>query len=544
MPVTIRVVAAFTLSFLSLQSLPVSAQSQSDINALQSLIPWAEKLDQQRAEKRERESRQALDAIATMEQDIRERDELAARNLAERTARAKAIKNWNPKAYPTPPLFPGESLVYTLNGCGLVLPMPADEFYDYPDGYDKVAQKPITKKMTHRTYYGAMQWDGDCVFGLAEGLGSLAEPKDMVNAMGFQLGYIRGRAMNFYVFESPSNGTGQYEMRLGQDRSSAKQVSQVVREDPYAAYWSSPTSNAPRTWLRISDPGNESYIATDVNNCTIVEYLYKKKIKGCSNSNDYPVYSIVQGMGVYDQNPKVSFCPNMKSSVGCETLWDQLAAPTIAKLKADWEMANTNLQKERERIESFSAAWRAPLEKAEKAKQYAAIAGIEKTYKSNPKALTDAQVSQLLEYYAENEKTDEFIRLNNFLDQRNAAKQRAAEQRAAKATAQASAVAVAQAPTSSSRIRTGKCNTYEQCVEVENASGLSPLLDAIPAENLNLKTRGIIAASEFMMSNYQQCLSDSRCQTLVNQYRQTRADTLVVCQKMSTDASSCTVSPF
>jgi len=513
------------------------AQSQSDINALQALMPWAEKLDQQRAEQRAREAEQAQLKWATVEQAIREREELAAAVLAERTARAKAIKTWNPKAYSAPPLFPGESLVYTLNGCGLVLPMPADDLYDYPDGYDKVAQKMITKKMSHRAFYGAKQWEGDCVFGLAEGIGTLAEPDMLVNFMGFQSGYVRGRAMNFYVMDSPENGTGQVEVLMGQDKAGAKQVSQLVRDNPYAGQWSGPLSNAPRTTLRIRDPANESYIATDTNDCTTFEILYKKKIKGCSYNNDFTVYSIVQGNGYFDANPTVTFCPNMKSSAGCEALWDQLAAPTIAKLKTDWATAQANLQKERTRIESFSAAWRAPLEKAEKGKQYAAIAGVEKTYKTNPKALTDAQISQLRNYYAQNGKTADLDRLDNYLEQRNAARERAAE------VAQ-QRVAAASTPSPKSSIRSGTCSTYDQCVQVENASGLSPKLDAIPAENLNLKTRGIIAASEFMMSNYKQCLPDKRCQTLVNQYRQTRADTLVVCQKVSTDASSCTVSPF
>ena len=157
--------------------------------------------------------------------------------------------------------------------------------------------------MTHRAYYGGMQWEGDCVFGLAEGLGTLAEPKNLVNFMSFQYGYFRGRAMNFYLFESPANGTGQYEITIGRDKASAKQVSQLVRDDPYAGYWSGPLSNAPRTSLRIQEPGKESYISTDTNDCTTFEILYKKKIKGCSYNNDFQVYAIVQGVGFYDADP-------------------------------------------------------------------------------------------------------------------------------------------------------------------------------------------------------------------------------------------------
>lgn len=90
----------------------------------------------------------------------------------------------------------------------------------------------------------------------------------------------------------------------------------------------------------------------------------------------------------------------------------------------------------------------------------------------------------------------------------------------------------------------GTCTTYEQCLQTENDSGLAAKLDALPSDNVNLKTRGIIATSDFMIQNYQQCLPDSRCKKLVDQHQKTRADTLIVCQKMSTDASSCNVSPF
>ena len=90
----------------------------------------------------------------------------------------------------------------------------------------------------------------------------------------------------------------------------------------------------------------------------------------------------------------------------------------------------------------------------------------------------------------------------------------------------------------------GTCTTYEQCLQAENSSGLAAKLDALPADNTNLKTRGVIALSDFMIQNYQQCLPESRCQTLVDQHRKLRADTLLVCQKVSTDAGSCTVSPF
>ena len=46
---------------------------------------------------------------------------------------------------------------------------------------------------------------------------------------------------------------------------------------------------------------------------------------------------------------------------------------------------------------------------------------------------------------------------------------------------------------------TGKCTTYEQCLQTENGSGLAEKLDALPPDNVNLKTRGVIATSDFMI---------------------------------------------
>jgi hypothetical protein len=84
---------------------------------------------------------------------------------------------------------------------------------------------------------------------------------------------------------------------------------------------------------------------------------------------------------------------------------------------------------------------------------------------------------------------------------------------------------------------------FAECQRQENASDIGRKLTALPDSNTNLKTRGIIVASDFMIKTYSQCLPDQRAQQMVNQYRTTRAQTLRTCQQVSS-SDNCLVSPF
>lgn len=511
--------------------IPAAAQEKA-LQTLERLMPWAEKLDQQLEAKRQREAQKAQQESDDLNQKIKTREEREAADLANRTAQAKEIKQWNPKAYPTPPLFPGESLFYTQNGCGIIFKQPSATF-DEPIGYDAATKKSITKATTWKAYYGKMQWSGDCPFGIAHGLGALAEAKDMVGMINYQSGYVRGRATSFMLIPTAMTGFEQYEAHL--TVSGNKNVSMPVRDDPFKPLWSEFLSDEPSTSLSF----DTTVINTSMSGCATELEGKKFKFKGCNYNNNFPVYSIHVAKAADGFKATTTYCPDPKTSAGCDALWQQIAGPMIEQIKARWALAEAELNKESERIETFSKDWLVSLERAEQAKTKTSALAAEKTFKTNPKALTDAQISQLRSYYAANNKLDELDRLGTFIDERNAEKARkaqAAEQRTAAANSRPNN------PTSS--IRTGTCNTYEQCVQVENASGVSAKLNALPKDSVNLQTRGIIAASDFMISNYQQCLSDNRCQTLVDQYRKTRSDTLLVCQRSSSDSSSCNVSPF
>jgi hypothetical protein len=518
-------------SLLVATPIPAAAQEQA-IQILEQLMPWAEKLDQQREAKQQREAQKAQQELDQLNQLVKTREQRDAADLAQRTAQAKEIKQWNPKAYPPPPLFPGESIFYTQNGCGIIFKQPTDT-YDEPVGWDAVTNKPITKATTWKAYFGKMQWSGDCPFGIAHGLGTLAETKDMVAMINYQSGYVRGRASGFMLFPAAMTGSEQYEAHL--TGSGNKHVIIPVRDDPFKPLWSEFLSEEPSTRLSF----DKTIISTSKSGCAAALEGKKFKFKGCSYTNNFSVYSVDVAKEIDGYKATSTYCPDPKTSIGCDALWQQIAGPMIEQIKARWAIGEAELIKESERIESFSKAWLAPLERGEQAKANTAALAVEKTFKTNPKALTDAQISQLRNYYAQNKKMDELDRLDNFIDQRNEEKERAAQ-----AAEQRKTVTATRTSNTATAARAGTCSTYEQCVQIENASGVSEKLNALPKDSINLQTRGVIAASDFMISNYQQCLSDNRCQTLVNQYRKTRADTLLVCQKSSTDAGSCTVSPF
>lgn len=83
----------------------------------------------------------------------------------------------------------------------------------------------------------------------------------------------------------------------------------------------------------------------------------------------------------------------------------------------------------------------------------------------------------------------------------------------------------------------------DECLRQENASDIGNKLTALPDSNLNLKMRGTIAACDFMIQTYSQCLPDQRAQQVVNQYKATREQTLRTCRQVSS-IDNCLDSPF
>jgi hypothetical protein len=97
---------------------------------------------------------------------------------------------------------------------------------------------------------------------------------------------------------------------------------------------------------------------------------------------------------------------------------------------------------------------------------------------------------------------------------------------------------------SSSISSEGKCTTHEQCVIVENASGLDKKMAALPRNDTVLQTRSIIFAADFLISTYQQCITDVRCKGIIVHWSDLRSNALRTCQQISNNPNICTVSPF
>jgi hypothetical protein len=85
---------------------------------------------------------------------------------------------------------------------------------------------------------------------------------------------------------------------------------------------------------------------------------------------------------------------------------------------------------------------------------------------------------------------------------------------------------------------------FEECQRLENSSDVAAKLNRIPGSDTVMKTRGLVAASDFMISNYRQCLPDQRAQQMVAQYQRVRADSLRTCRESSGNPGICERSPF
>jgi hypothetical protein len=116
------------------------------------------------------------------------------------------------------------------------------------------------------------------------------------------------------------------------------------------------------------------------------------------------------------------------------------------------------------------------------------------------------------------------------------------------ATAEKAGTAATQASSarnvSSPSVSGGKCTTHEQCVIVENASGLDKKMAAFPRNDTVLQTRSIIFAADFLISTYQQCTSDVRCKGIIVHWSDLKSNALRTCQQISNNPNICTVSPF
>ena len=69
-------------------------------------------------------------------------------------------------------------------------------------------------------------------------------------------------------------------------------------------------------------------------------------------------------------------------------------------------------------------------------------------------------------------------------------------------------------------------------------------LDALPKNDTPLMTRGALVGLDFLIRTYRQCLPHPQLQQQIDQWETQRAQTLKVCQQISTNPGNCEISPF
>lgn len=423
-----------------------------------------------------------------------------------------------------PPLLEGEIYALSGNGCGIVMPGAPGALLDLPAGPNSPARKVTTAQ-----YIAEQVWKGDCSNGLAMGWGRFGPAgKDGVDsefwpeqkfAYGRSLDVMRSQKDMTYILHDAGNKTRVVRMRGLED-----------------------ADNYTPTWAReISDMfGGSSVTADNVNfrTNTTTCYADTQRFRGCSGEG-YPVYGITRQDLGGEKKVTETWCPNPRSTNGCDVLWNQIAAETMVNAQSDigtWrERTDAKIKQYADpagpwlaRQEQREAARRAEAERLVAEKAVVARAA-EQAYRDSLNTLNAGQLFTLADELAaagDANKAREVRRalVSRFPDSPLAAT--AAQQLAANSFA-----------------ATGAGKPLAECRSAEDASSIPAQMAALPQDNLNLMTRGIIVAADFMVKTYEACLPDPQARQIVEQYTSTGADALRTCQKVSS-VDNCRQSPF
>lgn len=219
-----------------------------------------------------------------------------------------------------PPLLPGEVYGKTQNGCGIVVkPKDIREADNDLEG----AKKAISE----------MVWTGSCTNGLAEGRGELGKAKDVPRKAPPMGGLSRGREgpPPLMIWEYSSgrilpekfdyiSENGEFKAYNIGDRS----IMLLNNSDPYAPRWEGTFSS---TNMLMSPDGLGIIPVTG--SC----FMDQKRFPGCDTSSDFQVYGI-RTFSKINYEGMISWCPNPRTKVGCQALYQEKAGPIIARIKA------------------------------------------------------------------------------------------------------------------------------------------------------------------------------------------------------------------
>jgi hypothetical protein len=240
-----------------------------------------------------------------------------------------------------PPLLPGEIFFRTANDCLVVL--------------DEIDIKPPATPESTRADVAKMLWTGVCKDGLAEGKGLLgtAENIALLKRDSWQeasRGRFTGRAsISFGGMPDISYTVGNTGVRL------------PLTDMPYRPVWSNaPDDMRKAVYTTLGAPDGLMYVALSFQ-C----WIDRARFKNCSGEG-YFVYGVrvwrirhPDGHDVTEpeREGQTFWCPNPKTPVGCEVLWNEKTAEAVSQINAFLDRFNIDALAKERRLTELNATW-------------------------------------------------------------------------------------------------------------------------------------------------------------------------------------------
>lgn len=254
------------------------------------------------------------------------------------------------------PLGPDEVIIPTRN-CSLVV--------NAPPGSDVDAL---------RTTYAKMTWDGPCRYGLAHGIGTFGEPDTLASLRGYGV-QIQNEAVFGRLLPGSRtvNANGDVETMASANGRSA---SLKNLDDSNTPRWGPDNL---RGGSQMVVYANDDYTSVSTWTATCRYYDQdkmsaeeKRANKGCRENATFTIYYIWRSTKS-DTTGVHRYCPDPRTTVGCEALWREITAPLVPQVKAIQAEAATNAAAVRSRVAQLMQSYDRRLAEAEAARRQEAM---------------------------------------------------------------------------------------------------------------------------------------------------------------------------
>lgn len=245
-------------------------------------------------------------------------------------------------AQTTPPLLPGEVEVKTKSGCAVVL---VEASYATPEAFEK-----------DKVGFSQFLWTGKCEYGLLNGIGIFAEAKNMdaLRKAKWEDEFSFGRRIGVTKTYMSAWNEAPVSVATVTYRIGSRAVVTNSLANPYRPVWGDVWTlqggkRQYSTHLRVV--GGQS-VSANTNSCQ----LDAVRFEGCGSPNDFPVYSIdvaTAGGGA----ATTFWCPNPRTTAGCESLWEEKAGQVIGEIKAFVERATQKNEDDRRKFSELIQRW-------------------------------------------------------------------------------------------------------------------------------------------------------------------------------------------